>query len=450
MDTIKIIGRTGKQEFLAVAQEVDMAYSSFPPSMQVITSEKQGYVSEFQAIIDSGFDGATTSWDDVLEERPFASKIFVKIKSRINHLINAETGVKMGDDYKTILFRDLSFTPKIGNYYQFNDNYWLVINTEIVKNLAATATLRRCNNVLKWIDEATGAYFEEPCNIEYLVKEPRDYSTAGSSVVTPSGYFEIRTQFNERTNKIRPNQRFLFGNPSNWLAFKVVGTGVNLINNQQTFDNMSTGMMVVEVAVNYTNSETDDLVNGIADVYQNVYSLSILDGNLTGFAGTSVQLQLNVLYNGESVTRSIEWTSSNVSIATVSSTGLLNFLSNGTATITAKIQGNSAQTTITATTLSVPTDTYQVKISPNINYILEGQEPTFTAYLYKNNVVQADAFIFTPVPNGIPASNYTFTVIDGNSFKIKNTKFFIASPLSVVCTSGTHVSIANIYLKGAW
>ena len=74
----------------------------------------------------------------------------------------------------------------------FDGSTWLTVNAEVTKNLTGTSTIRRCNNSLRWIDESTGSYYEEPC-IEYLVKEPRDYATQGSPFMTPWWIYSYRS-----------------------------------------------------------------------------------------------------------------------------------------------------------------------------------------------------------------------------------------------------------------
>ena len=47
--------------------------------------------------------------------------------------------------------------------YFFDENWWVTINSEIIKNLAATATVRRCNNVLRWKAADGGSVFCTMC-----------------------------------------------------------------------------------------------------------------------------------------------------------------------------------------------------------------------------------------------------------------------------------------------
>lgn len=426
-----------------------MAYTFTNASLSAFGKQpKDTYIDLFKATLEAGFYNASDWWT-IQEEYPRTSQDYQNVDVRITHVINAETGVKLGDDWKSILFKEVEHSTSLGNFYQFDSNIWLVINTEVVKNLAATATLKRCNNVLRWVDVGTGHFYSEPCSIDYLIKEPRDYATAGSAWVTPSGYLQIRTQFNERTNLIKPNQRFLFGNPGNWTAYKVVGTGANNFNNQETFDNLSTGILWIEVVANYVNYDTDDLVNGIADVEQNIYSLTLDKASLTGSIGKQTTLEPTLLYNGNTTTRDLEWSSSNSSVATVSD-GVVSFVGAGNATITVSIVGNPLSTTCSVTVSGAVVSNSRVVISPNQNYVLEGLTETFAVHLYVDDVQQGDTFTITCNGNGIPSSQYLFTQTDGNHFSIQNLKMFLTANLSITATSGTETAIYSITLKGKW
>lgn len=410
---------------------------------------KQSYIDLFQETLNQQFKNSS-DWFTIQEETPFASKSYSNIDVRINHLINAETGIKLGDDWKSILFSNVTHTTQIGMLYNFDNNIWITTNTESIKNLAASATVKRCNEIMRWLDQKTGAIYSEPCSIDYLIKEPRDYATAGSALVTPSGYIQIKVQFNDRTNLIRPNQRFLFGNSKNWTAYKIVGTGVNNLNRLKTNDELSVGIILLEAVANFVNYETDDITNGIADTGQNVYTLSLDQSSISGSIGQIVKLTATVTLNNDIVTVPLTWISSDITKATVNSSGLVTMLANGVANITVNISNSPVNAVSVATISITPTPNKTILIVPNQNFVYEHSTQNFSVYLYINDIVQSDTLTFTCNPNGIPSTNYTFSTVDGNHFSVKNIEKFLTANLKITCTSGSNSKILDIQLKGVW
>ncbi len=427
-----------------------MAYKYTNASMAVSgKSPKNSYIEVFQRTLDDQFYNSSDWWT-IKEEYPIKSKLYKDIDVRINHVINAETGLKLGDDWKTVLFKEIDHNIELGKLYSFDENVWLTVNTEVIKNLTGTCTIRRCNNTLRWIDETTGAFYEEPCCIEYLVKEPRDYSTSGSPFMTPGGFLHIELQFNDITNKIKQNQRFLFGNVQHWTCYKVVGTGINDFRNSHTYDKTTASILVLDLIANFVNDELDDIVNGIADVNTNLYAISINKESIQGNINDTVQLSTVVTYNKNTVTRNIVWASSNTKIATVNVTGLVTFKSIGNTTITANIEDNPASSTCTVITTATPAVNSDVVMSPETNYIYEGNKRQYSVYLYENGVAQTDEFTITCNPNTTLSENYIFTQDDENHFTVSNVLREVSSYLTIVCVSGSNSKSFNIYLKGVW
>lgn len=430
-----------------------MAYKYLPiiPSLTPgsATDPKQQYIELFEATLNEQFYNASNWWR-VEEESSIGSNIFSTIDVRVAHLINAETGLKLGDDWKTIYFKEIGHSIELGRYYKFDSNTWLTVNSEIIKNLVGGCTVRRCNNTLRWVDEATGAYYEEPCAIEYLVKEPRNYATAGSPFMTPGGFLHIQTQLNERTTKIKENQRFLFGNQNHWTCYKIIGTGINDFRNMQTYENTSANVLTLDLTADFVNDVLDDVVNGYADANTNVYTITLNQSTAEGSVGDTIQLIASVTYNEDTVSRTITWASSDSDIATVDTNGLVTLISNGTCSISANIELNPVSDSCAITVTPTPAINYDVYVTPDTNYVLEGTSREYTVYLYEDGVQQADAFTITCNGNTVPSTSYTFTQTDGNHFTISNIEKDVNSYLTVQLTSGLHVENFDVYLRGKW
>jgi hypothetical protein len=92
---------------------------------------------------------------------------------------------------------------------------------------------------------------------------------------------------------------------------------------------------------------------------------------------------------------------------------------------------------------------YEVRVSPNPSYILEGDTETYTCYLYNGGLVQSDVFVFT-AGSVVSTDYYTLTTISNNSFSITNIERYLTDPLTVICTSGSYIKNIEVDLKGAW
>lgn len=233
--------------------------------LPISTSTGSLILNEFQAFVNETFEIAPDAY--IIQEEPIlGSGSYVDVEVRINRAINSYTGEKLGDDFKTIIFKDLGHSSSMGTKYMFDNNVFITVNSEILKNFAASVTVRRCNNTLRWMD-SNGNVQSEPVAIEYKISRPRDMQGA-QNLVMPAGYIDAYCQMNERTRKLKGNQRFLFGPSENRIAFRIFGDGIRNYLNQTTSDDESGTLMLISMGGNFVNYNTDNIQLGIADYYQ--------------------------------------------------------------------------------------------------------------------------------------------------------------------------------------
>ena len=110
-----------------------------------------------------------------------------------------------------------------------------------------------------------------------------------------------------------------------------------------------------------------------------VATVTVSPASASVTAGQTVQLTATPKdANGNTLTgRTINWTSSNTSVATVSSSGLVSGVVAGLATITATAEGKSGTSAITVTAVTVPVAT--VTVSPASASVPAGQTAQLTA-----------------------------------------------------------------------
>jgi hypothetical protein len=222
-------------------------------------------LNEYQEFVNFQFFNAPDAFT-ISEEQVFGSGSFVNVEVRVNRGISIYSGDKLGDDYKELIFKDISHSTAIGIKYIFDSNTWLTTNTEIIKNFTASCTIRRCNNVLRWTDPL-GNIYQEPCVIDYMLKRPVD-QVGTSDLTQPNGFVEILCQLNTWTKTIQDGQRFLLGNTDRWACYKVFGGGIKNFMNLETYNNDSAHLLTMNVAISQVNPDTDDLVLGIADKFK--------------------------------------------------------------------------------------------------------------------------------------------------------------------------------------
>jgi hypothetical protein len=262
---------------------------------------------------------------------------------------------------------------------------------------------------------------------------------------------EIYSQLNNKTRTIKPNQRFILGNSDNYSGIYVFGFGLRNYMNLETFDNDSAQLLTLNVGVSYVNPDTDDLVLGVANRYKNVYSLSPIPATISGSAGNSVQIVPNLEINEIEVSRPMTYSSSASSIASVSSSGSVILVANGSAIISMYVTANvSASATIPVVVSASAIMSYEIRISPADSFVLEGDTASISVYGYQNGVVQGDSFIFTLADSNVPTDNYIFTVVDGNHITVKNILMYMSAPLLINAVSGSNSRQISLLLKGAW
>lgn len=383
----------------------------------------------------------------IQEETPFASGSLVNTEVRINHAPVSTTGEKLGDDFKELIFKDVNHPRGIGYKYFFDNNWWITTNSDIYRKSTASTSIRRCNNTLRWVDD-NGNQFTEPCVIEYKIQANKDYGRA--TIVIPDGSINIYSQLNTKTRKISPNQRFLFGNVDQWVAYRIFGDGLRNFLNDKTMDNDTTPLLMLSAGANYVNKDVDNIVLGIADYYVAKYTMSTTPSIILGNVGDTFQLSTLVLKDGIPLNKSFNYITSDSSIVSISgSIATLNTV--GNASILATMVDNSAViNTIPVTVSASPVTNYEVRVSPTPSFILEGSSKIFNVYLYLDGIVQSDIFTFTVIDTGIPIENYTISQLDGNTFSIKNNKRWMTDNLEVSCVSGANTQVVSLLLKGAW
>ncbi|WP_297419549.1 Ig-like domain-containing protein [Clostridium sp.] len=381
----------------------------------------------------------------IQEEIPRGSKQYQDVEIRIGHVVNkpsiSSSGNSiLGDDIRSIIFKNIDHLYGLGYMYQFDENFWITSFSDEYHYPTASATVRRCNNTLKWLDD-NNVLQEEPCFIDYLVNRDK---LKIENINLLEADIKVTCQNNVNTITIKNNQRFILDGQ----AFKV--QRINSFLREKTMVSNSAPLISYGMFKDVI-SDDDDLINNIANTNRVKYNLTINQSNFNGLINDKGNLSATVTLNGTNVTKVLNWSSSDTNIVTIDSNGNYNLINDGIATITCCLSDNMLiSDSITITVSNSNVSSADISISPNINTLYEGDSPT--VYTVTNSIQSSDNFNF--VDSGINNLNnmyYTFKVLSTNTFSVQCNQR-CSNNLNIICTDVTNNSseTISISLKGGF
>lgn len=350
------------------------------------------WIESFQNKVDAAWNFATDVVD-IQEEvdrynqqgyrigQPKYKNIEVRITSA-----HDETGNKLSNDYKNIIFKDVQHKQLLGRKYLFDlEDFttaqdqtkctWLDFNFDTIK-LGPNSIIRRCNCQLGMLINGNTAEWYEPAVLDYNPQYTISYFN--DVINTPKSETYVYVQFNEYTKNIKMSDRFILGaldfeDMSNNAVYKV--KEVFKVGAKYTSDPNSIPMIVlalerdiINIDQDLVSIDEDGTKHYIADYYLKKDKNDNKDNN------TDVD-------NDDSLS-------------------------------------------------------YYLKLSPNQSLIYEGDSVTYECYIYDNNDnIVNHAIHFDTVLNGttIPKSYYQCDVED-NKITITNLKRYFKDDLILTCS----------------
>ena len=374
-----------------------------------------------QELANKRFNNASTFWEDIEEENEFGTQQYHTIAARITSLVDAHTGQRVNDDFKKIIFPDLSYKPDLGSRYKFDNNVWIVFSTGNIRSATSAAYLRRCNNTIN-MEDKYGNIQREPCYIDYKTTE--NQLDNGEVIAVPSGRIQVYCQKNSYTDNININDRFIFGK----YVYKV--RYISEYDRTNTFDD--TSRKLINFYADFDNiSSCDNFELGVADYIQYNYKINVRN-LIYGKINDSGNINAICLLNGVQTNEILNYSVGNDEIIKIDESGNYELLSNGSTSILISMKNLPSCTS----TVNIEVGNYNMSpyIVPDVSTILINQ--TIDYEIVYNEILNIN------ISSENPDYYYEYS-INGNKFSITNYK---QSDLPVTVSYSTaDNSIGGIY-----
>lgn len=427
-----------------------MDFPMYDNARKLVKRPHDAYLSQLQALINERWENSTQTIFSVYQQADIGSDEWIEQPMSIDTAIDIGTGFKKGDDFKVFSHKNISADMKLGIMFRTEEDYWICTNTNGYASPTNSCEVRRCNNVMKWVDQETGFVNQQWCAIDYELSSPRP--SKDKDIVVADGHIFVLVQGNDLTRSIPKNQRFIF----NGLAFKVSAYQTLLNKDNITFHS---NLLYIDMYADPIQP-SDDLVNGIANATDYQYAIELqpdITEQIDGFTG---QILSTVTCNGEVVDREIDWTGND--FVTVNDDG--SYILNGTippssdgeddggndepvekiAVITATLKGNPNVTaSCSIKIVDEIEDTVDIIIDPLFSEVRQSLPQSFSVYLYKNGVQQDDAVTCTT--SGLTNKYFTLTQ-DGHDF-VLTVKDISPTPLTLMFTVDEYSETIDVLLK---
>lgn len=384
----------------------------------VAQTPAQSWLSQEQAMINDRWND-TTQERLVEEQNGIGCCCYSPIHVWVSERIDQGTGYKSSEDFAVFTFKDINYCPQRGLYYKWNNNYWITINTNAAMTVQKEITVRRCNNLLRWIDPKSGAINSVPCVIDYDAQSPG--FQVGKKIITPNNHYVIIAQGNEAVQSLKVNQRFIFNNR----PFKFAGYNNSL--QEMTIDG-NPSLMYLDVYLDEIEP-TDNMELSIANYEQYKFSIEIEQGDFTQAANGTGTLTASLMLNGTQFDGNIVWgVKNNAGEIDIDGNYILIGDIGDKAIFVAMLENNPYVTDEIAVTIS---DEQQGKksivVTPDIDFLAQGDSVVMAICLYEDGIaVEAP---MTYEVNDETAGYYSITRLGDNTLRLTNIK---KSPIPLI------------------
>ena len=290
-----------------------------------------------------------------------------------------------------------------GSLIEYEGFNWLVTgNVDDLQAYKSTGMVK-CNDTLKFYNKTQNNQNHILYNIPCIIQNSNIKLDNDKFMFLPADEHILICSNNADSSNIDLNTRFILNDN----AYSIIG--IDNISNQ--------GLLNIRIKDDQINSD-DNLDLSIANYYshQIVREIYILNGTSASLLFNNATLQLNIQCKDNNVIVDnpiIAYSSSNINIATVSSTGLITCKGTGDVIITATYSGVSDTITIHGDISEV--DNYNIVITPLDETLKISRSITLTAHAMKNGVEDLTREFIWEIRNLDGSSNlYASIYVDGD------------------------------------
>lgn len=300
-------------------------------AMGMCMTPNDQYRGTQQAFVDDQWEN--TAMEVVVQEQDYiGADTYHDVHVWIGKVIGTTTTfAKNGEDYRSLIYKQLDYFPIRGTYYKYDNNYWISDFVNPSDGVIGNNTIRRCTNFIRIVDPENGSIFTTPCVLDYAMTS--QMIQISSAVITPNNHAIVIVQANPDTMRLLTyNKRFIFGGR----AFKLTAYQNALMAN---VEEKEPTILYLDMTLDELH-DGDDLVHQVANNGEYKYAVALSYDSAT-VPDTQEYVDVNTIItlNGEQVDRPIVWTSSDSSVIAVRK-GKLQVVSKGVATIRAQLKGN--------------------------------------------------------------------------------------------------------------
>ena len=338
--------------------------------------------------------------------------------------------------YETEVFR-------IGQYITYFDAYGnectsLMMSLDKQEKETLIGRINECKNILNYVDEY-GKVIPYPCAFNRNIQRTDFFYN--NSVNVLDGRDEIFVQYNEDTKNIKENDTFIFDGQT----YKITNIGKH---NRNDYKDKNSNTILRLYAIRTDNANEDDLENDITKP-NNIYSINVQE-DIICKENSDGKFEYSVYKNNEIVQEEVVISSSNSDILTVDNLGNWKAISDGECDVTVSLVNNeNIKETIHVVVEKVIINIAEIRITPNIDKLLEGEKQVFTCGKYVNGEL-TDQILTITNESTAPKLYYTLKIKD-NTFTLTNKKECTKGDIIIkVIDTEENELIKKISLDGLW